>query len=230
MNIVIIDDDEKFIDIIKNEFSAYFHSLLDSINYQCFSQNFNHLKINVPDIAFVDIDLDGSNGIHLAQKIKKAYPQVILIYISSREDLVFQTLSTGLFQFIRKAKYQEDIPSVFAQLSDYLDKNFKKKVLDIKGRKYMIELKTIVYILSIGHDITIHTLTRDYTFRSSIQEILDEFDYDDLVQIQRNMVIHFDFVEYVSKSKIKMSDGQIYSVGRKYQNDLLDRYERYLLK
>lgn len=42
-------------------------------------------KINllVPDLIFMDIKLPGENGLHLTQKIKAKYPEVVIIILTS---------------------------------------------------------------------------------------------------------------------------------------------------
>jgi len=37
----------------------------------------------IPDLIFVDIKLPGENGLHLTQKIKAKYPEVVIIILTS---------------------------------------------------------------------------------------------------------------------------------------------------
>ena len=129
------------------------------------------------DVAFIDIDLNVCNGINIAKYLRKLHPQLIIIFVSRREELVFQTFSTGVFQFIRKSKYNQDTQIVFEQLKKHLLQNNQKHILVINGRKTVIKTNTIQYILSIGHDVVIKTNDHEYTLKSSIQDMLDMFYY-----------------------------------------------------
>ena len=86
--------------------------------------DFLNIDMEQIDIAFIDIDLNVCNGINIAKYLRQLHPQLIIIFVSRREELVFQTFSTGVFQFIRKSKYIQDSKIVFEQLKKYLPDNF----------------------------------------------------------------------------------------------------------
>ena len=44
----------------------------------------------------LDIDLNVCNGINIAKYLRQLHPQLIIIFVSRREELVFQTFSTGV--------------------------------------------------------------------------------------------------------------------------------------
>ena len=56
----------------------------------------------------MDIDLVIQNGINLVKQLKMINADLIVIFISAREDLVFDTFSVEPFQFIRKKHYDQD--------------------------------------------------------------------------------------------------------------------------
>ena len=114
MNILIVDDDKQFINLLKNDFLNYFSYQFNDIHIESKYDDYFHIESQKIDIAFIDIDLNTYNGINYAKLFRKKYNQnIIIIFISNREDLVFETLTTGVFQFIRKQKYDHDKLIVF---------------------------------------------------------------------------------------------------------------------
>lgn len=229
MEVLIIDDDEIFARTLKNDFEHYFQNYDEHINIKMKCDHFLELDKEDIDVAFIDIDLNVCNGINIAKYLRKLHPQLIIIFVSRREELVFQTFSTGVFQFIRKSKYNQDTQIVFEQLKKHLLQNNQKHILDINGRKTVIKTNTIQYILSIGHDVVIKTNDHEYTLKSSIQDMLDMFHCRDLIQIQRNLIINFYFIKDVKATTIITMDDNEYKIGRKYQKDFVTQYEEFLL-
>ena len=229
MKVIIIDDDQRFANILKDDFYKYFQYFDEKITIELKCDDFLNIDMEQIDIAFIDIDLNVCNGINIAKYLRQLHPQLIIIFVSRREELVFQTFSTGVFQFIRKSKYIQDSKIVFEQLKKYLADNFEKKILMINGRKTVIKTNTIQYILSIGHDVIIKTDDGEYTMKSSIQEMLDTFHCQDLIQIQRNLIINFYFIKDVKGNTIITMDDNEYKLGRKYQRDFINQYEEFLL-
>lgn len=156
-------------------------------------------------------------------------PSVIVIFVSSHNDLVFNTLSLGIFEFIRKDQYQEDFEKCMKELMCYLKKHREFILLTIKGRKTKIFVKNIKYILSIGHEITIHCYDCEISFRSTMAEVLDIIHSKNIVQIQRGMSINLDYIDVVKKWEVISDDGH-FQIGRKYQKSFLESYEEYLLR
>lgn len=228
MHILIIDDDLLFIEKLQNDIKKYFHHL-SNLEFILKNNQFLDIESNKIDIAFIDIDLINYNGIEIALELRKKHPNLIIIFISAREELVFQTFAVGVFQFIRKANYIEDIEIVFEQLKKYIDVHFDKKILEVHGRKIVIEINKINYILSIGHDIIIKENNQEYTIKSSLLEILKFFDSRYLVQIQRNLVINLSYIKEVRKTYVITNDNQEYKIGRIYQKEFINIYEEYLL-
>ncbi|WP_028044383.1 LytR/AlgR family response regulator transcription factor [Candidatus Stoquefichus massiliensis] len=234
MNVVIADDDLSFIEKMKSDVLECFSFLNqnDPIELLIFTSDFyNILSLTSIEIIFVDIDLQTNySGLNLIKHLKRLFPNMITIFISLHDEFVFPALSIGFFQFIRKSKYETDAPKVFKQAKDFFINNIFKVIITSKGRKVSIKLGEIIFILSIGHDILVKTTTQDYTIISSLEKFMNGINYRDLIQIERNLVINFNYTKDVKKSKVIMIDDEIYTVGRKYQNNLINEYELFLLR
>jgi len=231
VRILIIDDDKEFAEYLCKEFKRYFSYLREKLDTILITENFDKvLSINSPDIVFIDVDLVTHSSIGLAKYIKNAFPNSIFIFMSNYDDLVFSTLSVGIFQFIRKKQAEKDILEVFVLLKDYIANHFQKTIIRIKGVSYVIQLKDIEYVLSIGHDLIIQTNDKSYTISSSVDNFLKQNNYVDFIQIQRTLVINFNYTKSVERGRVVMKNGREYKVGRKYQNGLIERYEEFLLR
>lgn len=122
------------------------------------------------------------------------------------------------------------MPLVFTQLKDYYIQNCKEIVIEVNKRKVLLKFNEIIYILSIGHDLFINTVSNEYTIPISLVKFMKKIDFNYLVQIQRNLMINLFYTGDVTRTCVILSDGKEYKVGRKYQENLLKIYEEYLLK
>lgn len=104
MNIAIVDDDVDFSSELQQYVIMFIERLytryeIDIINSDFFN---NSLDKNY-DIVFLDIDLKEINGINIGKKLLVSEANPIIIFVSSRGDLVFSSLSVRPFYFVRKA-------------------------------------------------------------------------------------------------------------------------------
>lgn len=233
MNVLIVDDDFEFAKYFEKLFYDFFSKKFKNISIEIITNDFSsfmHLDI---DICFIDIDLKSNSGINIASYIKKISEKTIIIFVSSKEELVFKALSVGLFHFIRKSHIDEDSIVVFNDLSNYLERNNKKLLLNVNGRKTLVQLLEIEYILSIGKDLVIVGNNFEFSIKSSIKAFLKEVDqveYKDLIQINRNIVINMCYIENIEKTKLTLKNGIEHNIGKIYCKNVIEKYEEFLLR
>lgn len=224
MDVLIVDDDLCFAEMIKNDVLTFFSGLYDDISIEILNDDFKKIvDYSSFDLIFLDIDLRTNyNGINIGLYVQSNFPNAIIVFVSSHEELVFSALSIRFFQFVRKSKYQTDIIKVLKQL--------KKTVIKVNGRMHLIKFSEIIYLMSIGHDLIIKTIHEEFTVHTSLIKFMSVINYKELVQIERNLIINLNFTKDVTRIKVIMFDDAEHNVGRKYQNNLIEKYEEFLLK
>lgn len=232
MDVLIVDDDLYFAEMIKNDVLTFFSGLYDDISIEILNDDFKKIvDYSSFDLIFLDIDLRTNyNGINIGLYVQSNFPNAIIVFVSSHEELVFSALSIRFFQFVRKSKYQTDIIKVLKQLKKYMDENIKKTVIKVNGRMHLIKFSEIIYLMSIGHDFIIKTIHEEFTIHTSLIKFMSVVNYKELVQIERNLIINLNFIKDVTRIKVIMFDNAEHNVGRKYQNNLIEKYEEFLLK
>lgn len=229
MNILIVDDDIDFSNRLKTDVEHILKTMDNHLNFYILNDYFNRIKTGEEyDIAFLDIDLQTVSGIELGAKLRKRFPDIILIYVSAKDDLVFQTLSTGVYQFIRKVNYEADKKLVFNQLKEKL-LNSQIRLLTINKRLEPVHLSNITYITALGKDVVISE-KQDLMLRSSIKDVLLQLDYPFLIQIQRSTVVNCNYIKNIQGNKLYTKDNREHVIGKKYMEHTHDMYGRYLLK
>lgn len=232
MNILVVDDDDYFANKLKIDLNNFFKNFYTDLTITNISSNF-HTVLDYDDVnlLFLDIDLNEKyNGINLATYIKSKFPNILLVFTSTHDDLVFPALSVDFFQFIRKSRYDFDSRKVFKEINNYLSRQDKKIIIKIKGRRSVIKVTNIKYILSIEHELFIKTVDNDYIIKSSLKKFSENLNHEDFVQIERGLIINLKFIKNIIKNKILTVDDETYTVGRKYSANFLKKYEEFLLK
>ena len=232
MNIFIVDDDMLFVQQLKKDIYKFISTLEDDICIHTYTESYTKMfLLNQIDIVFLDVNLESQKeGFKIGTKINDLYPKALLIYISNVDSFVYPALSFNIFQFIRKNNYEIDFMKTCRKLEKYIKEHIKKTIIYVNGRKQVLTLDQIKYVMSIGHDLHIQYQDQMFIISSSIKSFLDSLDYKDIVQIQRNMAINLNQIEVIKNNEILMKDHQTYNVGRIYRNDFEQAYNSYLLR
>lgn len=228
MKIVICDDDVNFSSLIADDFKNYFYGKIDNLDITIINHNFTFYTDYQVDICFMDIDLINENGIEIIKKIKHKNKNLITIFISSREDLVFDTFSVEPFQFIRKNHYKSDLYDTFQQLEWKISNQYAKIMIRDNKRYIRLDVEEIISVISIMHDLIINTVNGTYYSTGTLKHFYEENKNTSLVQIKKNMIINIDRIYAITKNSILYEDGKEYEIGRVYRNDFKRKYEEYI--
>ena len=151
MNLLIADDENLELKVLEKTVKKHFVDELEifaSSNGRKASQICDEVK---PDIALLDIEMPGMNGIELAKYIKEKYADCIIIFITAydRFDYAIEAIHIKAFDYLLKPWKEERLCElintaienvrsmqktdgiVHSQkdvIKDYIDRNYKKDI------------------------------------------------------------------------------------------------------
>jgi DNA-binding LytR/AlgR family response regulator len=235
IKIGIVEDEA----IIADDLAA----LLEEMGYTCPEPAANYedalamLQRFDPDIAIVDINLAGRpDGLKVAryinEKLKKPFifltansdpetvtsarefrPAAYLVKPFQKAD-IYTAIEIALYNFQIDQKDQ-DAPQLTKLITDSLfvrDGDFFTKV----------RFDDIVYLSSEHVYVTIHTQSKKYLVRSTMQDYLLNFDPEQFLRVHRSYVVNLKWIERINTQSITAGGFDI-PVSRQLRDDLLRR-------
>ena len=151
MNLLIADDENLELKVLEKTVKKHFVDELEifaSSNGRKASQICDEVK---PDIALLDIEMPGMNGIELAKYIKEKYANCIIIFITAydrfdyaieamhikafdyllkpwKEERLFELINTAIENVRNMQKTDSIVHSQKDIIKDYIDRNYKKDI------------------------------------------------------------------------------------------------------
>lgn len=107
-----------------------------------------YMKENTVNILFLDIDMPGENGFQLAEKINSLYSDMLIVFVSAYEDLVFQSFAYSPFRFLRKSVLSEELEDVLMKAVERHRMNAETVVIRTDCETVELRVKDILYIKS----------------------------------------------------------------------------------
>ena len=226
MKIVVIDNDNiflnRFIKIIEPMCSSLFN-LYEIQGYNAYSR----IEMKDCDLVFLDIDLDDDNGIDIAKKIRMNNKKTKIIFVTSKNHLVYNALTVQPFYFIRKNQLESDLSTAFLLLKDVSeDRNIY--TFQYNGIEKVIYTDEIAYIDINDHLCSIHmTNKQEYHFYKSLSQIVKEINDASLCQIHKKYYINLKYVKLIKGNIVKLLSNDEFVIGRKYKEQLLKTYREF---
>ena len=119
MKIAIADDDPKEIETFKTIINEFARIKQMEIDLSCFcsaEELLADFSDRQYDAVFLDIYMDGMNGIEAAQKIRTVDDQTELIFLTSSRDHMSEAFHAHVFDYIQKPADRDRIFSVLEDL------------------------------------------------------------------------------------------------------------------
>ena len=126
MKTIIVDDELWSVDQFKIECEklddvsliGYFDNPYDAIKFT---------KETKVELALLDIEMPGMNGIELAKELRKIYPKLIIVFVSAYNNYLEEFIKLHAEYYILKPYTKEDIADVFSR-AKLLVKRQEKKI------------------------------------------------------------------------------------------------------
>lgn len=163
------------------------------------------------NIIFLDVEMDGLNGIKTAEALHKKSPLGLIFFVTHHEDYMDEALDNHAFRFwtkpISEARLVYGIQSAIKKLNTYR----RNISVTVKKKLVKILLKDIIYIYHnnrMTYIVTTNDITETHdTFQSVIEQLTD----DCFFETHASCYVNLNYVTDYNKTDIICEyDGKIY--------------------
>ena len=125
LTIAVCDDNIQFARILANRIRKLCATMVpekircDVISaFSAADDVLQYLKTNPLALLFLDIDMPGRSGFSLAEELQKNYPDIIIVFVSSYDNLVFRSFDYSPLSFLRKSHLEAELEPAFSRAID----------------------------------------------------------------------------------------------------------------
>lgn len=231
--IAICDDDnimaDKLTASLKNEFVKAGRDDVIIDYYNNGTQLLEALKCKMYKAVLLDINMEPMDGFAVAENIGKSGYRTKIIFVTSHEDVVYDTFDYTPFYFIRKSRYETYVQRVVKKLIA-IDGYEKSIVIDVKDRFIKVDSSNVTYVDSEDHYLTVHTADGNaYVVRKNMTEFEQDIAGTDIVRAHKKYMINYRYISRINQStnEVVMRDGEILKLGRSYKDTFMKGYMQY---
>lgn len=233
IKIALCDDTDIFLEEFKNLIQEYIinHSLDAEVysykNGESFLKGFEKDPYFF-DIIFLDIDMPFIDGIQVAEQIRIYNKNLILIFLTSVDNRVYETFQFNTFRFIRKSYILTELDECLGKAIHLLE--CERKLYTFKTKEGTVKLSTqdILYFICINRHIEIHTLHHCYIIRiKRFQDIIDQFQSKNFICIHRSCMVNVKYIKEINKLWIVLDNNQKLSISRYKYDEVFQAFTNY---
>ena len=231
LKIALLDDDKTALLISKGAIESFFQEKNIAISLDAFSSPVNFLAMAKEEnyrLVFLDIDMPEINGLEVGKKLKEFNPQTDIIYLSQREDLVFDTLVLHPFGFIRKSKIIQDFANVlelFVNTALNTNSDNKKITFSTKTETMSADIDNIMYIEGNRNYQTFY-LKDGSTFdaRVLMGDLEEKLKDQGFIRIHKGYLVNYLYIRQIGNNEVSLTNNKSLPMSNKRKEEIMEKY------
>lgn len=156
------------------------------------------------DLLFLDVEMDGMNGMQAAEKIREFNQEILLVFVTGYSDYVFEGYRVNAMDYLLKPAKRERLEELLVRVRRTLEAR--------KGREYIIKntegtyrfaLNDISYFYSDKRKVNLVSQEKEYSFYGKLDEVAEKLS-ESFVRIHQRYLVNPEKVEYIGSDSVLM--------------------------
>ena len=229
MRIAICDDHSVDANMIRYALSDV-SSDLDMVCYSSGRELLNAVKNGESfDLAFLDIYMEGEDGIATARQLRELSPATEIIFSTVSSEHAMEAFRVHAVDYLVKPYTEMDVVRAFARVGIHRRDRAREKLLFQTGKTMtVLDSADVVKIESDRH-YTVITQAGGKTVRllMNYSDVAGRFP-SGFLELKRGLTVNMQCITELRSTEAVLTDGSVYSIPRERRNAVIGAYTRFL--
>ena len=232
LNCYVLDDELASVEIISD-----YVTRTATLNLLGASTNANDMLTVMaedikPDIAFLDIDMPGMNGLEMAGRIHK---HTFVVLVTAHDKYALQAFEKGAVDYLLKLVSYDKFTGSVKKIQNIIAKKTKGPQEDgffyirgiYKGEFIHINPADLIYVEARPqHRVLLVTTKGNHVTSLTIKALELMLNEEHFMRVHKSNLINMRCIQRVDSNELRMSDESVVPIGRTYRPDVLGMLER----
>lgn len=182
------------------------------------------------DILLLDIDMPELDGLEIAARLGALSEKPLLIFVTSHDELVYDSLQFHPFGFVRKGYLEKELPKILTDCVREINCREKHFCFHTNNSEIKLTLDDILYFEAEGNYLRLFAKSGEYRFRETITAVENALRENGFVRVHKGFLLNQSAVKILSSDKAELVDGTLIPIGRSYGENARKRLMRYMIK
>ena len=164
------------------------------------------------DILLLDIEMGAMDGVTMAKKVRQDNEAVQIVFITGYSDYIAEGYDVAALHYLMKPVNSEKLLTVLDRAMEKRKQEERCLNLEAYGEMVRIPFYEIRYLDVHQNYVTVHAKA-DYTVKRTLGDFEKELD-DRFCRVGRSMILNLKFIQRVTKTEVRLSDGTVLPLPR----------------
>ena len=235
INVVVVDDDGITLEYICRFIREKFKQEKKIVSYTSSTQFFHEMSNIQAHIVLLDIDMPDMTGFELAELLKSVNPNVVVVFVSNLEHMVFNAFDVGAFYFVRKTCLESDLERALDSYEKKIRTSEKQFYFKTNDATHFIILGDILYFETIGHDVILHAVDqKQYHLKrekdNRIKLINEQLAEDGFIRVHKSYLVNYRYIHLIKHAEVILKNGVSIRINPKKVTEVRKEYQKFLMQ
>ena len=229
MKILICDDEVSYLNDLKIHVHEYMcnrfikHDIITATSSSQIKSN------NVPfDLAFLDIQMDGPNGIELAKELRRRNSKIAIFFVTNFDEYQDDAMDVRAFRFFSKPFDVARLYSGLDKAMEYIDGAYVDIFLYGENAQQRVLIDDILYITRENRKTIVYTINQTFIIGQSFDELCEKMPPLFFYQVHKSFFVNLHYVKQYGYSELYLTDGTRIPVAPRKQSQFHKYWFEYL--
>jgi DNA-binding LytR/AlgR family response regulator len=180
-----------------------------------------------PRILFLDIDMDGMDGIELGEKIRAIDADTVLVYVTAHEKYALEAFRVRAFHYLIKPLEREKVSIVLDEALAFIKKSSTAApgmvfTVQRKGETVSLPMAGIACFEKVGHKIRVRAGNHCEEYYGNFIQLMTQIGNQDFIQCHQGYIVNVGKIRAFRDKTIYLDDGNLVPVSRTYAEKVRD--------
>lgn len=174
------------------------------------------LRAEQCDILLLDIDMPGISGLDIAKEMTVLASKPLLVFVTSHDELVYDSLFYHPFGFIRKSHLEQELSKILEDCKRELFSREKHFCFHQASGDVRLNLQEILYFESDGNYLKVITEKESFRFRETLASVENALSDSGFVRVHKGFLVNQAAVKIIGSVEVELVNGEKIPMGRMY--------------
>lgn len=208
MRILICDDEEAYLNTLRVHVEEYMKN--HHIPYTMTAITDPTLAVKedgVFDLAFLDIQMAGMDGITLAKQLRQQNPKLALFFVTNFDEYQDDAMDLQAFRFFEKPFNAHRLYAGLDKAMEYIDGAYVDIYLLENGIQERVIADSILYVTREGRRTSIVTTARAFNIAEKFDGLCARLPHLFFYPVHKSFFVNLHYVERYSYTELLLTNG-----------------------
>lgn len=223
----VCDDEKAQLDLVTDKIREYYPDECEIIKYEDGEILLADTRTKHFDVLFLDIVMPNMDGMELAAKIREENKNVMIVFVTNREELAHKGYLCRAFRFVRKSKLDQELSETVESLKKHFGLEREYLKLKTPDGEIIKAIKDIKFFEVKGHNVTMISSTEERVY-GTMKEYENKLSQNGFIRIHKSFLVNFRFISAIHKFDVKLIDGSVLPLSRNRVNETKKKLREFM--